>query len=145
MGQSQKSVAANESLELLDAIIAQYQNHVYSQALHLTGDELAASEVTEEVFVALARETGLALDTCADRIEAITYDLALGRLMSSIKDHHDEVTAYCYEQQVGTDLGEVRSTKIDVDTELSADQLLEATATLDKARDLLRLIIKKSI
>lgn len=144
MGQSQKMVTNDESLELLDALIARYQGRVYTQALHLTGNEDVATEVTEEVFVALSKETGLALDNCAEKVEALTYDFALGRLMSSIKEHHDEVDSYCRDSGAG-ELGTIRQTKINVDSELSADQLVDATATLDKARDLLRLIIKRSI
>ena len=80
---------AQQYVEYLDEVIAQYKDIVFGIAVHLTGCQDAAKEVAEEVFVRLY----WALPDCesGDELESLVhefaYECAIARLVGNVDLH----------------------------------------------------------
>lgn len=76
----------------IEQLISEYEQCVYAIGLHLTGNEKAAAEVVEEVFVRLFKELStIECDSIESAIHQIAYEVSLSRLLGKIDKHVTEV------------------------------------------------------
>ena len=76
----------------IEQLISEYEQCVFAIGLHLTGNEKAATEVVEEVFVRLYRELPeMECDSIESAVHQLAYEVSLARLLGKIDKHVSEV------------------------------------------------------
>ena len=76
----------------IEQLISEYEQCVFAIGLHLTGNEEAATEVVEEVFVRLYKELPeMECDSIESAVHQLAYEISLARLLGKLDRHVSEV------------------------------------------------------